>query len=98
MPGNFYYVGGTSMATPHVSSIAALMLEKNPTLGQADVESILELTALDIPPGSMTVYDYGPDGWGWYTYEWELETPDPYEATGAGLVQADAAIEKVTPP
>lgn len=97
MPGNFYYVGGTSMATPHVSSIAALMLQKNPTLVQSAVESILKLTALVIPPGSMDVYDYGPVGWGWYTYEWELEVPEPYEATGAGLVQADAAIG-ATPP
>lgn len=32
---NFYYVGGTSMATPHVSAVAALMLEKNPELTQA---------------------------------------------------------------
>ena len=28
--GNFFYVGGTSMATPHVASVAAMMLQKNP--------------------------------------------------------------------
>ena len=87
MPGNFYYVGGTSMATPHVSSVVALMLEKNPTLDQSAVEYILKSTALKIPAGSMTVYDYGPVGWGWYTYKWKVD------ATGAGLVQADAAID-----
>jgi len=95
MPGNFYYVGGTSMATPHVSSVVALMLEKNPTLDQSAVENILKSTALEIPAGSMTVYDIGYDPeldeyvWGWWTYEWKLD------ATGAGLVQADAAIEAV---
>jgi subtilisin family serine protease len=30
--GNFFYVGGTSMATPHTSALAALMLQKNPSL------------------------------------------------------------------
>ncbi len=48
-PGNFYYVGGTSMACPHVSSVAAMMLEKNPSLSQAAIEGILKGTALYIP-------------------------------------------------
>jgi len=74
------------MATPHVSAVIALMLQKNPNLTQEEVENILKLKALYIPPGSMTVYDYGPNGWGWYTYTWD-ET-----ATGAGLIQADAAV------
>lgn len=52
---NFFYVGGASMATPHVSAVAALMLRKNPTLSQGDVESVLKSTALNIPPGSMTL-------------------------------------------
>lgn len=77
------------MATPHVSAVIALMLQKNPNLAQEEVEGILKSTALSIPPGSMTVYDYGPDGWGWYTYEWD-ET-----ATGAGLIQADKAVESI---
>jgi len=85
---NFYYVGGTSMATPHVSAVAALMLEKNPTLNQAQVESIIKATALPIPPGSMTVWDLVPTQ-GWYTYSWGSD------ATGAGLIQADAAVAAV---
>ena len=28
--GNFFYVAGTSMAAPHVASVAAIMLQKNP--------------------------------------------------------------------
>jgi subtilisin family serine protease len=87
---NFYYVGGTSMATPHVSATAALMLEKNSTLTQAEVEYIIKTTALPIPPGSMTVFDYGPSGWAWYTMTW-----GGTEATGAGLLQADAAVTAV---
>jgi subtilisin family serine protease len=86
---NFYYLGGTSMATPHITGVIALMLQKKPNLTQGEVEDILKTTALAISPGSMEVYDYGPQGWGWYTYEWDEN------ATGAGLIQADEAIKAV---
>lgn len=88
---NFFYVGGTSMSTPHVSGIAALMLDKNPTLNQEQVESIMKKTALSIPAGSMTVYDLSPtgDSFDWYEYSWDND------ATGAGLIQAYDAVKEV---
>ncbi|MEZ4386258.1 MAG: S8 family serine peptidase [Candidatus Krumholzibacteriia bacterium] len=39
---------GTSMATPLVAGVAALMLAKNPTLSPAGVDSLLEMTARDL--------------------------------------------------
>jgi subtilisin family serine protease len=84
-PGNFYYVGGTSMAAPHVTSVAALVLQKNPSLTQAQVESILKTTALPIAAGSATVFDISP-AQAYYTYSWGAN------AVGAGLIQADAAV------
>lgn len=39
---------GTSMSTPHVAGLCALMLDKNPTLSHADIKSILETTAIDL--------------------------------------------------
>jgi len=47
------YVGGpswsgTSMACPHVAGLMALMLSKNPTLTPAQVDSIIEVTALEL--------------------------------------------------
>jgi subtilisin family serine protease len=80
---SYYYLGGTSMASPHVAGIAALMMQKNDMLVQADVESILEGAALPMAPGCLNVYQ--PSGvienicWG-------------ADATGNGLITADAAL------
>jgi len=87
-PGNFYYLGGTSMAAPHVTGVTAQMLEKDPTLEQGAVESILKSTALDIPAGSMSIFDLGPP-MDWYAYSWGTD------ATGSGLIQADAALAAI---
>lgn len=86
--GNFYYAYGTSMAAPHVASLAALMLQKNSGLTQAQIESILKSTALLVPAGSAQVWDLSPVQ-GFYTYSWGND------ATGAGLIQADAALAAV---
>jgi serine protease len=51
---------GTSMACPHVAGVAALMLEKNPTLSPAGVDSLMELNAIDLgDPGKDVVFGAG---------------------------------------
>jgi subtilisin family serine protease len=51
---------GTSMATPHVSGVAALVFGENPTLTPAQVEAILKSTALDLgSAGFDTTYGFG---------------------------------------
>lgn len=79
----YYYLGGTSMASPHVAGIVALMAQKDASLKQAQVEKILEGAAIYLAPGSRDIVDpnVGP-----VTVSWGAD------ATGHGLITADAAL------
>jgi subtilisin family serine protease len=79
---NYFYLSGTSMASPHVAGIVALMAQKNPGLTAAQAESTLEATAIPLAAGSRTVAVPG----GTETLTWGAN------ATGAGLVDAAAAL------
>ncbi|WP_292390592.1 S8 family serine peptidase, partial [Methanosarcina sp. UBA5] len=58
-PGGGYETwDGTSMATPHVSGTAALILQNNPAMKPADVQKALESTAVDLGSAGKD-NDYG---------------------------------------
>lgn len=85
--GQYYFLGGTSMAAPHVTGTVALLLQKNPMLNQSAVEAILKGTTWPVPAGSRNIVDLGsgtlvPISWG-------------EDATGYGLVNAEAALNAV---
>jgi subtilisin family serine protease len=79
---SYFYLSGTSMATPHVSGIVALMLQKNSGLTQSVAETILESSAIPMAPGCATVAVPGgteQQCWG-------------SDATGHGLTAASVAL------
>jgi subtilisin family serine protease len=81
---SYFYLSGTSMASPHVAGTAALMAEKNLALTQAQAESILESTALPLSAGCSDVID--PNAGEVVEICWAAD------ATGEGLIQSDAAV------
>jgi len=46
--GGYTTMSGTSMATPHLAGVAALILDANPSLSVAKIDSIIEVTSLDL--------------------------------------------------
>ncbi|MFH2102168.1 MAG: S8 family serine peptidase [Chloroflexota bacterium] len=57
---NYEYYDGTSMATPHVSAVAALIWSANPTATNAEVREALTATALDLgTTGRDNAYGFG---------------------------------------
>ena len=76
---SYYFLSGTSMASPHVTGTVALMLQKNSSLSAAQAESILENSATPVPAGCRIVPLEGQVCW-------------DTDATGAGLLDAAAAL------
>jgi subtilisin family serine protease len=84
----YYYVSGTSMAAPHVSAIASLVLQYKPNLMQAQMESILSIAASGLPfPASDAIVSFPFAEPGYYFCSWN---GGDY---GAGFLQADEALK-----
>ncbi|HAL74074.1 MAG TPA: Subtilisin DY, partial [Clostridiales bacterium] len=83
---SYYYLGGTSMASPHVAGVVALMMQKNSGLTASEVELLLQDNAIPFTHSSLTVNT--PSGLEEFTWE--------SNATGYGLVDA-VSVLAVTP-
>ncbi len=61
IPGSSYEAwNGTSMATPHVSGVAALLWSSNPNLTNAQIREAMAMTAMDLgEPGRDIAFGYG---------------------------------------
>lgn len=76
---SWYFLSGTSMSSPHVAGIVALMAQKKPSLTASQAENIVESTALPIGAGTRT----HPAG---FPITWGIDAP------GHGLIMANAAL------
>lgn len=83
---SYFFLGGTSMASPHVAGTVALMAQKDPTLSATDAETILETTAEPLGAGMRTIQN--PDG-STTMVDWDGD------ATGSGLMRSDQALAAV---
>jgi subtilisin family serine protease len=83
---SWFFLGGTSMASPHVAGIVALMAQKHPSLTAADAETILENSAIPLPAGSRNIVDPNDPNMGTTTVSWGND------ASGHGMATADAAV------
>ncbi len=79
----YYYLGGTSMASPHVAGAVALMLEKDSSLDAGEVEDLLEKSAISLAAGSRTIYSSNGTS---EVVSWGAN------ATGHGLLDVEALL------
>jgi subtilisin len=58
--GNVTVLSGTSMASPHATAVAALILSKNPALSPDQVRAVLRASSVDLgAPGRDPLFGYG---------------------------------------
>jgi subtilisin family serine protease len=81
---SYFFLGGTSFAAPEVTGTLALMLQKNPSLTQAQAESLLENNAVPIGAGCRDVIPL--PGLTATEICWGSD------ATGSGLLNSAAAV------
>lgn len=80
---------GTSMATPHVSGVVALMLQANPDLTPEDVKDILRLAATE--RGSNHISPSEPK----YDTHWGWGLVDAYTAVNLALGLPDLTVTSI---
>jgi len=91
-PTAYYGLWGTSMATPHVAGVAAIVAQNYPSFKQSDMEWVLKKAATRIPLSSNTKYVYDP-----YDDPYYPNAPGPFKKNdhdgGAGWLTLDEALK-----
>ena len=84
---HYAVMSGTSMASPHVAGIVALLYQANPALAPAAVEDVLQDTAHKFTGGDNAPGPYEPD-------PQNLDGTIAYDK-GAGLIDLVAALDRL---
>lgn len=103
VPADDSYIAynGTSMATPHVAGVAALMLSLDPALTPAQIKSYLQSSARPHPPGTICTLYPGQCGAGLLDAYQALNTvrtsaPPPVVTLDSGIPPVAAPGDIVT--
>jgi subtilisin family serine protease len=84
---SYEFYNGTSMASPHVTGMIALLLEKNPNATPYQIKQILKNSSTDITGWDGTGRPFEEETWTW-------EGWDP--ASGYGMMDVEAALTDTT--
>ena len=96
-PSGYTTMSGTSMATPHIAGCMALLLDANPNLTNAQMDSLLEMTSVDLGTAGKDNY-YGAGRVDIYQAVLAaLEMVGTEEASGATVDPASMVLSGVTP-
>lgn len=85
----FYYAQGTSMAAPHVTGVASLLLANDPSLSAAAVKDLLVATATPLTATQCGLPDVAGCGAGLLNAAAALGVADPGPWPGASVATAD---------
>ena len=95
--GGYTTMSGTSMATPHLAGVAALILSANPELSVAQMDSIIEVTSLDLgSSGKDNTYGAGRVD-AYAAVQAALELTATAGETGAVMGPGSPVLSRVTP-
>src|SRR5206468_2404974 len=95
LPGGTASASGTSMASPHVAGVAALLLQKRPTLTPDEIKSVLQATASLMPDTADTtrVQPFWQSGYGYLDAKAAVDLVSRHRYTQKALARLQQAAD-----
>ena len=95
LPGGTASASGTSMASPHVAGVAALLLQTRPTLTPDEIKSVLQATASLMPDTADTtrVQPFWQSGYGYLDAKAAVDLVGRHRYTQKALARLQQAAD-----